>query len=45
MTVTFMSDTNYEKLIIYPCDVDPEKMHELMRTISRLRVPICYEQY
>ncbi|MBN1540270.1 MAG: hypothetical protein JW939_09015 [Candidatus Thermoplasmatota archaeon] len=45
MTGNYVSDTSYEKLIIYPGDVDPKKMNELMRMISRLKVPICYEQY
>jgi len=45
MTGNVVSDTSYEKLIIYPGDIDPKKMHKLMRTITRLRVPICYEQY
>ncbi|MGA1872391.1 MAG: hypothetical protein ACMUHY_01845 [Thermoplasmatota archaeon] len=45
MTGNVVCDTDYEKLIIYPGDIDPKKMNKLMKMFARLKVPVCYEQY
>ena len=45
MTNEPVMDTSYEKLTIYPGEIDPGKMKKLMRVFSKMRIPLSYEQY
>ena len=38
-------DTKYEKVIIYPSEIDEKKIKKLFQLLSRERIPISYEQY